>query len=272
MFLASMPDGKIIKGIIEAMSVIIDETNLVAHSEQMDLTAMDESHICLVHGILKKELFEKYEIDQDEIKLGINLEDAQKIMKRVGASDAVDIFYDDAKGDKFQFHLKGKGLRTFSLRLVDIDPDKIPPNTELDVAYSSSVVIPIGIIDDAIKDAEIYQDTIEIKMLPATETPKSDSSLVFSAEGEVGDTQYEVGADVGTLNISEAARGVFSLAFMKNIIKMGGIVDEVTMYLADNAPLKVIFRLKNEAGEVLCEFVYFLAPRVEEDEDSYEAD
>ena len=160
--------------------------------------------------------------------------------------------------------MRGRGTRTFSLRLVDIDEEKIPPTTELDVDFDAKVTIDVGILEEAIKDAEIYQDTLEVKV--------TDEGLMFTAEGEVGDIQYQLDRDhLEEASIKQNGRGVFSLAFLKNILKIAAITDKVTLHIANNAPLKFEFFIGDDS-ESRGQVTYFLAPRVEEDEDSYEND
>jgi proliferating cell nuclear antigen len=258
-----MQDSKVMKGIIDAISAIIDETYFVANADTgLNLTAMDESHICLMHMVLPKDLFDGFECDE-EAKMGINLEDLVKIMKRAGASDAIE-FKHQSDSEKFQVQMKGRGTRTFSLRLVDIDEEKIPPTAELDVDFDARVTLDVGILEEAIKDAEIYQDTLEVKV--------TEEGLYFSAEGEVGDIQYQLDRDhLEDANIKQDGRGVFSLAFLKNIMKISTISDKVTLHIANNAPLKFEFEIAGN-GDAKGKVTYFLAPRVEEDEDSYESD
>ncbi len=264
MFSAKMNDSKILKGMIDAVSAIIDETYFVADTNGLNLSAMDESHICLMSMSLPKDLFDGGYECQEQVKLGINLEDMTKIMKRAGASDAIE-FKHEKDAEKFHVQMKGVGTRTFSLRLVDIDEEKIPPTAELDVQFDAKVTLDVGILEEAIKDAEIYQDTLQVKI--------DKEGVRFSAEGEVGDIDYLLTQDhLQDANIQKGGRGVFSLSFLKNILKISAITDKVTLNIAENAPLKFEFEITNPANQAAKgKVMYFLAPRVEEEE-SYESD
>jgi proliferating cell nuclear antigen len=263
MFSAKMQDSKILKGLIDAVSAIIDETYFVADANGLNLTAMDESHICLMSMSLPKDLFDGGYECKEQAKMGINLEDMTKIMKRAGASDAIE-FKHQKDGEKFQVQMKGRGTRTFSLRLVDIDEEKIPPTAELDVQFDAKVTLDVKILDEAIKDAEIYQDTLEVQI--------NKDGVRFSAEGEVGDIEYQLTQDhLDSADIQKGGRGVFSLSFLKNILKISGITDKVTLNIAENAPLKFEFEITNPNNQAKGKVMYFLAPRVEEEE-SYESD
>jgi proliferating cell nuclear antigen len=275
-FSAKMQDSKILKGMVDAVSAIIDETYFVAGETGLNLSAMDESHICFMGAHLPKALFDAgYECPR-QAKMGINLEDLTKVMKRGGASDAIE-FKHAVDGEKFQVLMKGKGTRTFILRLVDIDEEKLPPTAELDVQFDAKVTLDVGVLDEAIKDAEIYQDTLEVQI--------NKDGVRFSAEGEVGDIAYELpkgqldAAVIQTERVDETgkavpvppARGVFSLSFLKNILKIKAITDKVTLSLAENVPLKLEFPVVNPNNNEQGTVWYYLAPRVEAEE-SYEGD
>ncbi len=263
MFSAKMQDSKILKGMIDAVSAIIDETYFVADANGLNLSAMDESHICLMSMSLPKDLFDGGYECKEQVKLGINLEDMTKIMKRAGASDAIE-FKHEKDAEKFHVQMKGRGTRTFSLRLVDIDEEKIPPTAELDVQFDAKVTLDVGILEEAIKDAEIYQDTLQVKI--------DKEGVKFSAEGEVGDIEYQLTPDhLESADIGKGGRGVFSLSFLKNILKISSITDKVMLNIAENAPLKFEFEITNPNNQAKGKVMYFLAPRVEEEE-SYESD
>jgi proliferating cell nuclear antigen len=177
MFSAKMNDSKVLKGMIDAVSAIIDETYFVADQNGLNLSAMDESHICLMGMNLPKELFAGGYECVESVKMGINLEDMSKVMKRASGSDAIE-FKHAKDGEKFQVQMKGRGTRTFSIRLIDIDEEKTPPSAELDVQFDAKVTLDVDIIEEAVKDAEIYQDTLEFQI--------DKEGLKMSAAGEVG--------------------------------------------------------------------------------------
>jgi proliferating cell nuclear antigen len=268
MLQAKMNDGKILKGVIEATSAIIDETYLEADEKGIKLTALDPSHICMLSIDLPKELFAEYTAPEAKEKIGVNLEDLAKIMKRAGASDAI-VFEHHKESEKFLIKMKNVGMRTFSTRLVEIDAEKIPPSAELDIQFTANVTLDSSLFDSAIKDCEIYQDTMEVTM-------NKEAGVKFSAEGEVGDIEYQLDKDHldavdikteladkdGKLHPVSPAHGIFSLSFLKNIMKASAIADKVTLSLAENAPMRFEFAIGEGKGKI----TYILAPRVSEED------
>jgi len=277
MLSAKMNDGKILKGVIDAVSAIIDETYFVADTNGVTLTAMDESHILLMSMTLPKEMFTGGFTCVNPVKVGINLEDMSKIMKRAGATDGIELKY-EKDSEKFGIVMKGRGTRSFNTRLVEVDAEKIPPTAELDVMFNAKVTFDVNILDQAIKDAEIYGDTLDITI--------TKEGIKMTAVSQVGDVEYMLdndhldAADITTESVDKKtkktigipnAHGIFTLNFLKHILKMSAICDKVTLSLAENAPVKVEFDIIVPEIATKGRVFYFLAPRVEEKE-TYEGD
>jgi hypothetical protein len=118
----------------------------------------------------------------------------------------------------------------------------------------------IGLLDEAIKDAEIFAEVLQIK---------SDKILQFSAEGTMGDMQYDVEPEeLISHEFTAATDGSFAIVFLKNILKIVSITSQVAISLKSESPVRMHFSILNQSS-----ITYYLAPRVEEDSDSmYEED
>ncbi|MHA1520253.1 MAG: hypothetical protein ACTSRK_08730 [Promethearchaeota archaeon] len=65
-----------------------------------------------------------------------------------------------------------------------------------------------------------------------------------------------------TSDLKSESVGVFSIAFLKNVLKVGTITNTINVELRTDAPLKLNFQILNSSH-----ILYFLAPRVEDDDD-----
>ena len=164
MFKVKINDSKVVKGIFEAVTAIISETQLKVTSTGISLTAMDLSHICLVSMNISKDDLDEFETDQD-YELGINLEDLVKIIKRSSANDAI-IFSHNPKDKKLVIEMRpesGKKARKFTMALIDIEGEDINMESLEAMEFDNKCSVDIGIIDEAIKDgAELLLNT-EVK-------------------------------------------------------------------------------------------------------------
>ena len=255
-FTLKLDNSRILKGIVETLASIIDETEFRVTPKEFMITAMDPSRICLLKLTIKKENFDDYKCSA-ESKVGLNLDDLDKILKRSAANDSVEIDFNQ-KDQKIKIKMRREGTsrtRTFSLALLDIDIEEIPMDNLLSIEYPSKWVIDPDFLVEAIKDAEIYSEILNMKSAES-------QGLTFSSSGQIGEMNYELELDELLENeISGTSSGAYSLTFLKAILKIAPITEKLEISLKTDHPLKMIFDLL-EGGEL----DYFLAPRVEEAE------
>jgi proliferating cell nuclear antigen len=255
-FKLKLENSRILKGIIETLSSIIDETEFEVTPEQFSITAMDPSRICLLKLTIKNEDFDEYECDE-ETKVGINLDDLNKILKRSSTDDSIEIDFTESD-NKIKIVMQREGMsrkRTFSLALLDIEMEEIPMDNLLQIEYPTNWVIDPDFLVEAIKDAEIYSEILKIKA-------EEEKGLEFSSSGQIGEMEYHLGVeDLIETNITDKNTGAYSLTFLKAILKISSITEKLEISLKTDHPLKMIYNLL-EGGELS----YFLAPRVEETE------
>ncbi len=255
-FTLKLENSRILKGIVETLASIIDETEFRVTPKEFTISAMDPSRICLLKLSIKKENFDEYKCTK-ESKVGLNLDDLDKILKRSALNDSVEIDFKEAD-QKIKIKMQREGVsrtRTFSLALLDIDIEEIPMDRLLEIEYPSKWVIEPDFLVEAIKDAEIYSEILNIN---ATEG----QGLVFSSSGQIGEMVYDLNEDdLLESNLSGSSTGAYSLTFLKAILKIASIIEKLEVSLKTDHPLKMDFDLL-EGGELN----YFLAPRVEEEE------
>lgn len=257
MFKATLQDAKIIRGIFDAVSAIITQTQLKVTPEGIKLNAMDNSHICLVSLFLAKEDLDEFNVDQ-EYSLGINMEDLVKILKRSGSNDGVTFTF-NPDNNRIVIEIKpqsGKGVRKFSIGLIETDSEAIPLDALENMEFQNKLKCPVTVLDDGIKDAEIFADVLQIKVM--------DGKLNFSTTGNIGDMDFDVDPDkLESAELEEESTGVYAISFLKNILKPGSINPSIQLELGSNLPLKAIYSIMGSS-----QMMYLLAPRVEDDDDS----
>ncbi|MFX0002057.1 MAG: proliferating cell nuclear antigen (pcna) [Promethearchaeota archaeon] len=255
-FTLKLENSRILKGIVETLASIIDETEFRVTPKKFTISAMDPSRICLLKLSINNENFDDYQCDK-ESKVGLNLDDLDKILKRSGTNDSVEIDFNEAD-QKIRIKMKREGTsrtRTFSLALLDIEIEEIPMDNLLKIEYPSKWVIDPEFLVEAIKDAEIYSEILNM-------TATQGQGLIFSSTGQIGEMEYDLREDdLIETDINGTSSGAYSLTFLKAILKIASITEKLEISLKTDHPLKMIFNLL-EGGELS----YFLAPRVEEAE------
>ena len=256
MFKAKLKDSRLVKGIFDAVSAIISETILKVTAEGMTLTALDLSHICLVSLTLVKEDFDEFETDKD-YELGINIGDLVKIIRRSGASDAI-TFSHDPKENKMVIELQqdsGKRARKFTLGLIEVESEDLEVKGLIDMKFDNKCTMELRYLEEAIKDAEIMADVLEVKV--------EGEKLQFAANGTIGDMNYTLDHELmNYVEFPADSVGVFAISFLVNILKIAPIAKNVEVEMKSDIPLKLRFPILEKS-----QILYFLAPRVEEDDD-----
>ncbi|MHA2034828.1 MAG: proliferating cell nuclear antigen (pcna) [Promethearchaeota archaeon] len=261
-FTLKLENSRILKGIVETLASIIDETEFRVTPKEFTISAMDPSRICLLKLSIKKDDFDEYECST-ESKVGLNLDDLDKILKRSAANDTVEINFNEAD-QKIKIKMQREGIsrtRTFSLALLDIDIEEIPMDNLLKIEYPSKWVIDTDFLVEAIKDAEIYSEILNINA-------NEGKGLIFSSSGQIGEMEYDLNEeDLIDSQLQGSSSGAYSLTFLKAILKIASITEKLEISLKTDHPLKMNFDLL-EGGALS----YFLAPRVEEEDFSEDDD
>jgi proliferating cell nuclear antigen len=239
-----LDQSRVLRAIIETLSSIIDETKVKITPKEFVITAIDPSRICLLKLKLGKETFSEYTCNK-EFNIGLNLDDLDKILKRSSSNDMLELDFKESD-QKIKIKMKKEGssrTRTFSLALLDIDTEEIPIDRLFSIEYDASWEIEPGLLEEAIKDAEIYSEILNLKAL-------KEEGLLFSSNGQIGEMEYNLNLeDLESSKIDETSTGAYSLNFLKAILKITQITIKLEMSLKTDHPLKIIFGLENE-GEL----------------------
>ena len=251
-FSLKLENSRIIKSIIETLSNIIDETMITITKDGLCIKAMDPSRICLLQFIMKEKDFDEFECSSTT-EICLNLDDLDKIMKRSAADDSIEIKFKE-DDNKIKIIMKKEGVsrsRTFSLAILDSEQEEIQMEKLLQIEYPAKWQMDPNLFTEAIKDAEIYSEILNLKT--------NEKGLTFSSSGQIGEMIYDLPKeDLIDSEIEGENLGAYSINFLKSIMKLSGITEKLDISLKTDHPIKLIFNILE--GAVLS---YFLAPRVE---------
>lgn len=245
MFEASLTDPKLLKYSIDAISNMIDEAGFSVTSEGLRLRAMDPAHVALVDFELKKEAFDKFEV-KESLVLGLDLGRFNTILKRAGADDKISLAFDE-ENNALRIKFKNSSTRTFNLPLIDVPEEELKvPNID----FPSVIEISPSIIDEGIKDAEIISDHVTLKA--------NEQFLYISAKGDLGNVEVKVAKEEAIqFETKKECKSMFSIEYLKDMIKASEIADSVKISLGDNVPVKMDFLAPS------ARLSFLLAPRIE---------
>ncbi|MBN2152785.1 MAG: hypothetical protein JW839_15140 [Candidatus Lokiarchaeota archaeon] len=268
-FSATLENSRILKGIIEAISFLIDETYVYVYPTGLKLNAIDSSHVAMLLAFLPKELFTEYKCSQDS-KIGINVQDLIKILRRSGGKDEIQLQLDKKDKNTLLITMKSdKSTRTFKLKSKEIPGYDAKEEGLLESfeetlkdKFSATIQIEGAVLDEIVKDALIISDLIKVQVLSAEKV------MNFTASDESGEVAIEIDLEKGVLDkkVQNDAEGIYSLNFLENIIKIQSITNHFEIALGNNIPMKIKGAITSSAGNPTDgKIVYLLAPRVEEE-------
>ena len=253
-FTIKKENPKILKGIVEALEGVIDECNFIITKEAFIVEMMDPSRVCMIRLVIKSGDFDDYNI-KEEATIGLNLKAFEKILKRSSPKDSVELSYKE-KEQRLKIKMKREGRerpRTFTLSTIDVDVENIPIDNLTNINYTSMWKMDPNFLLEALKDAEIYSDVLNIKTL-------ANEGLILSSIGELGEMTYELETEeLIEAELEETNTGAYAITFLKSLLKLSSITEELEISLLTDHPLKMVFNLL-EGGDLNS----FLASRVEE--------
>lgn len=239
----------LVKSTFEAMKEILNEANFEFDQNGLRILSMDPSYILAVHLSLEAENFEKY-VCQKNLVLGINMVHFHKIIKTIGRTNTLRLFFDSSYSDRLGIEIydQKENIRTvYYLNLIEHsqEPIDIP-----DIPYCSVMIIPSRTFHNICRNMIDWSDKIEIQSL--------DDQLVLKCDGDSLNQKTIIGASenglsfVKTPNKNEIIQDVFSLKFLVSFTKCSNLCEVIYLHLENNKPLTIIYDVAQLGKIKLC--------------------
>ncbi|MFA5357335.1 MAG: proliferating cell nuclear antigen (pcna) [archaeon] len=241
-----LKDGAVFKKCIEAVSVLIDEAELVVGKNGLELRATDPSQISMVDFSLPKEAFQKF--DSEELRLGLDLDYFNRILSRVQSGETLELELDEKKAH-LMVSFKGTGDKSFQVPLIDISASEVPnPKIEFDAEIRASA----SLLQNSFKDAALISTHVTLGA--------SDKKFFVKAVSSKGNLNEETPQNKETLpemKVKRECKSMFPLDYLQDMLKAADASTIVDICLKTNAPIRVSYSIGAAA------ITYFLAPRIE---------
>ena len=249
MFKIVIPDSKVWKNLMNAISTLVEEATFDVTPDGMKLRAMDPSHVAMVDFEYPKSAFQEYECTEST-KLCINIGDLLKLMKRVEAGEALELSMDTATS-KLIMKLTGRYTRHLSLPLLQPSTTEIPtPKISFDV----KVRLDADSLYDAIADIATVSEQVRFEA--------NNEKLVLSGLGETGNVvvEFEKNSNaVVEFQVQKDSKALYGISFLEDMVKAGKTSSKVsTIEFSTDKPIKIDFELPLQG-----KLTYYLAPRIE---------
>jgi len=248
MFEATMSQAAVWKRCIDAIATLIEEGIFSVNENKIRFNSMDPARISMVDFELSAESFETYKVDAPK-NIGLNLEDMNKMLRRVRPGDALKMTLDE-QTNRFILTSQGVSVTTFSIPLLDLG-ESTTPSPQLD--YTATVRMEAGILSEALKDVGIVGDHVTLRATP--------DFLRFEGESDVESINVRLNKQsegVAHMEVKGECRSIYIISYIQNMLRAAETTDIVEFEFGQDMPLRLTVPL--EGGKIS----FLLAPRVED--------
>lgn len=249
MFKGTMSDPTLFKDSITTVGELIDEGIFKVNEKGMSLVAADRAMVAVVDFKLPPTAFDKFEVDKEE-EIAVNISNLVSILKRVKSKDKLKM---ELKKNKLEILIENSSKRRFTVPLLDISKEEIPPIDELD--FKAKIKLKSDILKSGIEDADIAGDSVVLEA--------KDDEFNMKASGDITSTELLLKKGNKSLldfSVSGNVMARYPLEYLKKMIKASKLADEAVIKWSTDYPMKLDF---STVDKVSLGFV--LAPRVTED-------
>ena len=249
MFKLKISDAKLLRDIVTAISILVDEATFKIDPENLKLRAMDPSRVAMVDFEWPKTIFDEY-VCTEPTKMCINISELLKLIKRAGRNEVVELSLDE-KTARLHVKITGRYTRNFTMPTLEAAEEEVPtPKITFNVRAKATAE---G-LREAIEDAQLVSDHVRIEANP--------EKLIFNASGDLMGAIIELQKGSDTLldlETKEPSKATFSLSYLSEIVKASSSTSEIaTMEFSSDMPIKLDFQQAKEG-----KLTYYLAPRIE---------
>jgi proliferating cell nuclear antigen len=248
MFKAVLSDVDVLKNSIPIISEIIDEGLFRVDQNGISMLSPDRAMVAVIDFKILSTAFDEFKV-QGEDYLGLNMSSFAAVIKRAKTGDKIEIAREEG-GNSLRITIKGNGIRTFEVPLLDTKTEK-PPVDKL--AFTSRVELESRIVEEGISDADIITDSLFMEADP--------TKFKMSAKGDVSSSHLEVTKqDKGLLDIKATSnvKAQYPLDYLKKMIKASKLSEQMVLEFGSNYPLRMGFKSIDKV-----QLSFILAPRVE---------
>jgi proliferating cell nuclear antigen PCNA len=218
--------------VFSAIGQITDEATLDFKPEGLSISELAPTGISMSSVDMKPSLLKEYVANQ-ELKVGVNLENFNAMLKMLDKSD----FTISVANNILEVKTEHK---SFSVPIIDV---KNQANKMPEIEYTNIVKINAKELKTTLKDIKQISEVVHFYI--------NNNTLTLQAEGDAGsvENKYTNAVIKSTEPITNTC---FTIEAMQQLIKEANNKDTVELYLKQEQPLKVVITL---AGQIVRSYI-----------------
>lgn len=251
MFMTTVQAGAI-RTLVEVLKEVLNDVIMIFDKTGIRITAMDGSHVALIHVKLDSNRFESFYC-RHRIDVGLNMLSLFKLMKTINNSDTVSFYIKDGNMNELGIVIANSdknSLTNFKIKLLDLDIKDI---NIPDVDIECIITMPSNDFQRMCRDMLNISETIQI-------ISASDHLRIY-CDGDFANQETIIGPATHGLvfnkNDNEVS-GKFSLKYLNLFTKSTNLCNTIELYMKNNYPLILKYNVAN-----LGEIRFCLAPKAD---------
>jgi proliferating cell nuclear antigen PCNA len=244
-----MSDSSLLKDSISTIGELIDEGIFKIDKNGLALVAADRAMVAVIDFKLPATIFEKFEVDKEQ-SIAVNMTNLVSVLKRIGTSENLNM---ELKDNKLEIVMKNSSIRRFTIPLLDITQEEIPPIDKLD--FKAKAKIKADVLKSGIEDADIVGDSVVFESMK--------DKFSMRATGDISTTHLtlEKGNDaLLDLKTEGIIKARYPLDYLKKMIKASKLASEINIRWSKDYPMRMDFTSVDKVS-----LGFILAPRVSEE-------
>jgi proliferating cell nuclear antigen len=248
-FKAVISDSTLLKDSISTIGELIDEGIFKVDKNGLTLIAADRAMVAVVDFKLPATVFDVFDVDKEQ-NIAVNMTNLVSVLKRLGGNEKVEL---NLKDNKLDILMTNSSKRKFTVPLLDISQDEIPPIDQLE--FDAKVKIKVDILKSGIEDSSVVSDSVVLEA--------GDKEFSMKAKGDISSTELTLEKGNESL-VSLDAKGVvkarYPLEYLKKMIKASKLANETRLRWSKDYPMRMDFMTVDKVS-----MGFVLAPRVSEE-------
>lgn len=253
----------VFRTLFETLKEILSEINIHFTPNGFFIRTSDKDKGTIISLDLNAENFEEYHCGKDEINIGINLINFNKIIKTCPLTSVLQIYYDDEEEGKLFISMidEEKSIGTkFELNLIETNESHINLS---DLTYIMEAYLPCALLQKNIKDIKNFSDIVEIEYFDDKLFLICDSGFI-NQKTVLKNTDKESGLKIKTKSQKKIS-GKYSLESIIKIIKCTNLCEQVKISFIEKNQAGCFLSLIYEAGNLGT--IQFILMKKKDDED-----
>ncbi|XP_042458241.1 proliferating cell nuclear antigen-like isoform X1 [Zingiber officinale] len=254
-----LPQGGLLKKVLEAMRELVTDANFDCSRSGISLQAMDSTHVALVALLLGADSFDHFRCDRSR-SIGMNLNCLAKILRCAANDDVLTLKADD-DSDTVVFifeNPKQNKITDFEMKLMDIQSEHLGiPEAQ----YQAIIKMSSQEFARICKDLSSIGDTVVISV--------TKEGVKFSTTGDIGsanivcrqNTTVDKPEESMIIEMNDPVSLAFALRYLNSFTKATPLSNSVKICMSSDLPVVVEYKIA-DMGYIR----YYLAPKIEDDD------